>query len=98
VALDQRGGNVDQRGFRRPVIRCHQCLEPRDLALHPCALFSETQHAQGVANLAQQIDLRTQFLGCSTATAHVDIEHILDLGQVFTDGRGHRLHQLDGRR
>ena len=97
--LDQRRGDVDQRRLGRLFLRGDQLASSlRDLGLHARALLTQAQHAQRVADLAQQFDLRRQLFGRRAAAAHEDVQHVLDLGQVLADRRGHRLHQLDGRR
>ena len=70
-----------------------------DFILHALAQLSQTQHAERVADLFQQIELRQQLRALAAAAAHEDIEDILDLGQVLLDRRRDRAHQFDaGRR
>ena len=59
------------------------------------AQLAQAQHAERVADLLQQRDLRHELLGLAAAAAHVDIQHILDLRQILADRRGHGVHQLD---
>ena len=39
-----------------------------------------------------------QLFGLPATTAHENIEHVFDPGQILANRRGHRVHQLDGRR
>ncbi len=96
--VDQRGGDVHQRGvIGRCLARGHG-FEAAGLFEHQLAQFAETEHAQRVADLAQHAHLRFE-LGRLAAATHVDVEHVLDLAQVFANRRRHGVHELHrGRR
>src|SRR6185312_2606322 len=73
-------------------------LQLLGLRLHRGAQGSEAEHAERVADLAQQVHLRPQLLRLARAAAHEDIEDILDLREVLADRRRNGLHELDARR
>jgi hypothetical protein len=97
--LDQRGGDLDQRRFagapswRRcsPGARSRPARAPRS---------SPRPSTPSVSPILRSISsCEPSSSTCAAAAAHEDVEHILDLGQVLADRRGHGLHQLHrGRR
>ena len=46
--------------------------------LHARAQLAEAEHAERVADLAQQLDLRRELLDLAAAAAHEHVEHVLD--------------------
>ncbi len=72
-------------------------LQALGFLLHVGAQLSQTQHAEGIADLAQHIHLRRELFGLPRSAADEDIEDVLDLGQILADGCGDRLHELHAR-
>src|SRR5262249_18972415 len=70
--------------------------QPIGLGLHAGTQIPETQHPEGVADLAQQLYLGGELLRLTGTAAHEDIEHVLDLAEVLADRRGDRLHEFHG--
>ena len=95
---DQRGGDLDQQRLARLEGAGDDLLQALGLRLHARAQVAQTQHPEGVADLAQQLDLGAELLRLGGAAAHEDIEDVLHLGEVLADGRGDRLHELHARR
>ena len=62
--VDQRRGDVQQRALARGRPRVHHGLQVARLALHLVAQFAEAEHAERVADLAQQLQLRLELVAC----------------------------------
>ena len=94
--LDQRRRDIHQRGFGGPGPSRRSCS--RGATISPCtrARCSPRPSTPSVSPILRSSSTcERQLVGRGAAAAHVDIEHILDLGQILADGRGHGLHQLD---
>ena len=101
VVLDrqQHSGDLHQRGVAERHAAGQRQLQRRDLVLDALAQLAEAEHAEGVADLLQHVELRLQFLRLAAAAAHEDVQHVLDLREVLLDGHRDGVHQLDaGRR
>ncbi len=95
---DQGRGDLDQRGFIGLERAVDDLLQPLGLALHVGAQLAEAEHPEGIADLAQHLDLRAELLRLAGAAAHENVEDVLDLAEILADRRGHRPHELDARR
>ena len=93
--LDQAGSDLHQRHLVGALASGHHRLETRVGLLHPAAQLAQSEDAERVADLAQQGDLRGEFLDLSAAAAHEHVEHILDARQVLADRSSDRMHELD---
>ena len=97
--VDQRRGDIDEHGIGCRGAFRDDVLEPGKFLLDVAAQLAEAEHAERVADLAQQLDLRAELCRLATATAYENIQRVLDLAEILADRRGNRLHQLDaGRR
>ena len=96
--LDQYRCDLHQRRFVGTLASGDHRVQTRVGFLNPSAQFTQSQHAQRVTNLAQQLDLRLELLDLTAAAAHEYIEHVLDPGQILADRRCDGVHELDGRR
>ena len=77
---DEGRGDLDQRGFVGARASPATIFSRRSVS--PCTLaaqLAQAQHAQRVADLAQQLHLRGELLRLAGAAAHEDVEHVLDL-------------------
>jgi len=93
--VDEPCGHLYQRALAAFFLARHDGLEPPRGFLHAQAQLAEAEYAERIADFLKQTDLRREFLGLAAAAAHEDVEHILDLGQILADRRGHRMHELD---
>ena len=91
--LDQRRGDVEQCRVGRRLAALHDARQQLDLALHAVPERPQAQHAERVADLAQQLELRREFVDLGRAAADEDVQHVLDARQVLADRRRDRLHQ-----
>ena len=95
----QNAGHLDQRFLGRRLAVDDDLGQLRDLILNPLPQFAQTQDAERVADLLQQLELGDEFIAAAAAAPHEDVEHILDLGEILLDRGGDRAHQLHaGRR
>ena len=94
--LEQRRGHGHQSRLVRLLVAANEILEVGTAGLDNLPQVAQAQHAQGVADLLQQLHLRSQLLNAFHAGTHIDVQHVLDAGEVIPDRRGNRLHQLDG--
>ncbi len=95
---DQRCRDLNESRFVGAQRAGNDLLQPVGFALDIAAQLAQTQHAQRVADLAQQIDLGGQLLRLTRPAAHEDVQDVLDLGQVLANGYCHGLHELHARR
>ena len=96
--LDQRRSHAQQRALARGRALGDDRLQVARLALHFVAQLAEAEHAERVADLLQQLQLRRQLVDLRAALAHEDVQRILHAAEVFLDRGGHGLHELDRRR
>ena len=82
----------------RSAAAFHNRFQAIDLAIDIAAQFTQAEHAQRVADLFQELELRHQLGRLVHAGANEDIQHVLHARQVLLDRRRNRLHQLDARR
>src|SRR5690606_28999614 len=94
---DERGGHFHQRGLVGGNLTRDDLPEPFGFRLHVGAQLTEAEHAERVSDLPQQLHLRSELLRLAAASAHEDIEDILDLAEILADCSRHRLHELDAR-
>ena len=96
---DQGGSNIDQHIGIDEITGLLQCLQPRHRNLHTSAMLAQSQHAQRIGHLGQQLHLRLQLARLNTAAQHKIFERDLDAAQILADSSSHGLHHLDrGRR
>ncbi len=96
--FDQRRCDAEQCGIIGREVSVDDPVQRFDLALDPVTQRAEAEHAERVADLAQQLELRQQFLHLRRALAHEDVEHVLDAGEVLTNRGCDGLHEAHARR
>ncbi len=94
---DQGGGDLDESGFVGRERSVDYLSEALGLGLNVAAQLAQTQHAQGIADLAEHLDLGGKLFRLARATADEDIQNVFDLRQVLADRDGHCLHELHAR-
>ncbi len=85
----------DESGIGRRVAVFDDIGELRDFLLHALPQFTESEHAQRVADLFQQFELRNQLVAAAAAAPHENIQDVLDLRQILFDRGRDRAHQFD---
>ena len=90
---DERSGHFHEQTIARHQTTSNHVLESSDFGPHARAQGTQVEHAQRVADLAQQLHLRNQFRSVLRAFANEDIQHVFDAREVFADSGTHRTHQ-----
>ena len=76
--LEQRRSDLLERRAVDGLVARHDRAELLRLALDLRARSLEAEHAERVADLLEQLELRAELLDVLHARAHEDIEHVLD--------------------
>ena len=94
----QCGRDIENDLFAGNAAAFDDRFEPVDFAIDVAAKLAESQHAERVTDLLQQLELRNEFRRLVHSRADEDVQHVLDPGEIFLDRGGDRLHELDARR
>ena len=90
---DEGGGHFyEQTIARRQTARDHG-LKSSNLGPHPRTQRAQIEHAERIADLAQQLYLRHEFGRVLRALTNKDIQHVFNAREIFTDGGAHCTHQ-----
>ena len=92
--IQQRTGHIHQHrviGFALPL---DQAQHHGELVDDHFARLAETQHREGIGDLAQWRQQRVEVLGVLAITAHEQIQAFLDPHQLLTQRPEHRAHGI----
>ncbi len=93
VDVQQRAGDVEQRAFVGRATALDDLLHGLALLLDHAARDAEPQHAQGVGDATERLDLRRKAVELGFARAQVQVERVLHPQQVLLDRGGHGVEQ-----
>ncbi len=93
VDVEQRTGDVQQRGLVGRAVAGDDRVHRVALLQHHAAGHAQAHHAERIADPAEGLNLRTQVLDPGLAGAQVQVQDILDPQQVFLDRRRDRVQQ-----
>ena len=90
--VQQRRCHIHQHGIRGFALTLGQALDHGQLVDDDLAWLAETQHGQGVGDLAQGRHQTVEFGHMRAVTAHKQVKTLFDPHQLIAQGGHHRAH------